>query len=307
MYKLIRIFNQNRKLFIMVLIIILAIYIGLILINHFVKLQNEEKMKQALMNQKAQIGTEGREFEIAGGVKREQETYKEEKLVIDKFIQYCNNKKFEEAYNLLTKDCKEVLFPNLDKFVKDYGETIFSTVKNYNIQAWKGNIYRVKIMEDLLANGKTAENNFIEQYYSVYGEKLNISNYIATNKYNKMKEKANVNVAVEKIDYYIDDAIAKVKVTNNRDTSIMLNTRDYADNIYLLDDNNIKYISVLNEVFDEEFIIAPKQTKEISIKLSIPYTKIDNVISFNIDSMISNYEQYVQTGNFRVIQFKIML
>ena len=308
MHKLIRFFNQNTKLIITVLIIILAIFIGLRLINYFVKLQNEENLKQNSQNNDLLIGMEDRDYEIAGGETRDPEFYKSEKQVIDNFISYCNNKNFEEAYNLLTPDCKDVMFPDVNTFIKEYGEKNFNTVKNYNIQAWNGNIYRVKIMEDLLANGKTADEGYIEQYYTVYDDELNINDYMGSNKYsNKTQEKANVNVTVERIDFYIDDAIVKIKVTNNRETSIMLNTRDYADNIYLSDDQNLKYVSILNEIEDDEFIIAPGETKEVSIKISMPYTKAENVYSFSIDNMLANYEQYEQLGESRAIQFKIAL
>ncbi len=308
MYKLIRFFNQNRKLIITILIIVLAVFIGLRLINHFVKIQNEQSLNNSQQELESQIGMENRNFEISGGETRDPEFYKSEKKVIDNFIFYCNNKNFEEAYNLLTPDCKDVMFPDVNTFIKEYGEKNFNTVKNYNIQAWNGNIYRVKIMEDLLANGKTADEGYIEQYYTVYDDELNINDYMGSNKYsNKTQEKANVNVTVERIDFYIDDAIVKIKVTNNRETSIMLNTRDYADNIYLSDDQNLKYVSILNEIEDDEFIIAPGETKEVSIKISMPYTKAENVYSFSIDNMLANYEQYEQLGESRAIQFKIAL
>ena len=305
MNKIVRYFNQNRQFIISIIVIIIACFIGLQLVNYFVRKQNEENLINISSQDKSITGTEDRDYQIAEGETRDEVIYKSEKYVIEEFISNCNAKKFEDAYSLLTQNCKDLLYPDLATFVKQYGQKNFATEKDYNIQAWSTNIYRVKLMENLLANGKTADTDYIEQYFTVYNDKINIGSYVGTKKLNKTVQKANVEITLEKLDSYIDYSIVTLKIVNNRDSSIMLNTRDYADNIYLLDKNKLKYVAFLHELNDDEFIIGSGSSKTVSIKFDSPYTKADEITSLCITNMISNYEQYQQLGDSRLIQFFI--
>ena len=96
-----------------------------------------------------------------------------------------------------------------------------------------------------------------------------------------------------------------INVQNNRETSIMLNSEDYSDNVYMLDDNNSKFVALLHELSQDEMIIEPGQTKEVSIKFDVPYSKVDDIKYLNFDNVISNYEQYLELGDSRIIQFSI--
>ena len=46
---------------------------------------------------------------------------------------------------------------------------------------------------------------------------------------------------------------------------------------------------------------------DISIKFDIPYTKSNDIKVFKMDNIISNYEQYQEVGDSRVIQISIDL
>ena len=56
--------------------------------------------------------------------------------IIDNFIEYCNNGNVKEAYDLLSSDCKESKYPNVDIFTNNYYNKIFETSKTYTVQAW---------------------------------------------------------------------------------------------------------------------------------------------------------------------------
>ena len=105
----------------------------------------------------------------------------------------------------------------------------------------------------------------------------------------------------------MDYSIIKMNILNGRNTSIMLNSEDYADNVYLKDDKDLKFVAFLHELSQDEFIIEAGKSKEISIKFDVPYSKIDQIESFNMDNIIANYEQYQQVGDSRVIQISIGL
>ena len=67
----------------------------------------------------------------------------------------------------------------------------------------------------------------------------------------------------------------------------------------------LKYVAFLHELNDDEFIIGSGSSKTVSIKFDSPYTKADEITSLCITNMISNYEQYQQLGDSRLIQFFI--
>ena len=81
--------------------------------------------------------------------------------IIDDFISDCNNGKPEDAYNLLSDDCKTLIFPSLQEFKDNYYSKIFNSFKRYTTQAWiTGNArytYLINFKEDSLATRKTNE------------------------------------------------------------------------------------------------------------------------------------------------------
>ena len=95
---------------------------------------------------------------------------KEAKKIIDNFVTYCNNGEIEEAYNLLSEECKEELFPDLETFKNNYHSKIFTDYKMYNLMAWINSdncfTYKVEITEDILTTGGASELN-IEDYYTI--------------------------------------------------------------------------------------------------------------------------------------------
>ena len=126
---IIRYYNQNRKkIWGIVIIIIFAIV--------FLKLLNVTYLKQT----KNKI--ENNDFEVAktNTITQEENSntkYSSDKSsidgssvskgnlenvqnVFDNFFNACNNQKYEEAYNLLTDKCKELVYPSLKSFKLNY-------------------------------------------------------------------------------------------------------------------------------------------------------------------------------------------
>lgn len=83
--------------------------------------------------------------------------------LMDNFISYCNSKQIEEAYNLLTDECKEELFSNdIENFKINYVEKIFTTTKTYSMQSWinfTNPTYKVKITRRYTCNRKCRGRN----------------------------------------------------------------------------------------------------------------------------------------------------
>ena len=45
--------------------------------------------------------------------------------IIIKFIDYCNSGEINSAYELLSDDCKQILFPSIESFLNNYYNRIF--------------------------------------------------------------------------------------------------------------------------------------------------------------------------------------
>lgn len=48
---------------------------------------------------------------------------------VNQFVDLCNEQKIEEAYNLLSEECKEEVYPSLDSFRNNYYNAIFNGQK----------------------------------------------------------------------------------------------------------------------------------------------------------------------------------
>lgn len=85
----------------------------------------------------------------------EQEKELEKKNYISKFIDYCNSKEIEKAYDMLSKKCKEEKYSTIEDFENKYIK------QNYNLKIDKymikkeNNLYEVYLTEDMLVTGKT--------------------------------------------------------------------------------------------------------------------------------------------------------
>ena len=64
-------------------------------------------------------------------------------------MEYCNNKEYESAYNLLDEDFKNLYFEDIDNF-KKYINVVFKTKRIYNTEYYSNTdniyIYNVKMI-----------------------------------------------------------------------------------------------------------------------------------------------------------------
>lgn len=109
-------------------------------------------------------------------------TVKEDKTnrkLVEQFLEYCKNNKIEEAYNLISAECKEEKYKTLADFKTNYYNKIFNKKRSIEIKKQKNNSYKVTFYEDMLETGKADENTSITDYYTIQDSiieiKLNIN------------------------------------------------------------------------------------------------------------------------------------
>ena len=308
MYNLIRFYNQNRKKIFKIILIIVFI-IGMIqLLNYFAKnpqlmknngqvlpnniIVNNNKVDSQLVSDKSLIS----------GERVPTEKLETDSQVIEEFIEYCNNKEINEAYELLTNSCKEVMFPTIQDFYNIYYMNIFNEEKRiYTIQNWSSSIYQVRFTEDILSSGKLYGNETKQDYISIKREdgknKVNINSYIERYKTNRKTEYKDIEITVTSIDRYMDYEVYNLSVKNNSEDTILLDTYDDTTSIYLLDNKGMKYYSNKGGLIENKLIVEGKFTNTLQIKFNNSFSSSREIKNLVFSKLVLNYNEYLDVEN----------
>ncbi len=301
MYNLIRFFNQNRRK-IIIIILFIVFLLGIIqLLNYFAKKENNTNnaknesiaenliIKNEVVSQKSAIS----------GTNISTKNLKKDTDVIGKFIEYCNSKNIEGAYELLTDECKEVMFPSIEDFNRVYYEHIFNNqARSYTVENWISNTYKIEYSNDILSTGKIDNDIGLLDYITVVeinGEyKLNINNYVGRSIPNKTTEIKDILITINSIDSYMDYEIYNLSVENKSDNTILLDTNDSTKSVYLQDTNDTKYYFYNNEVIQNRLKVQSKLKNTIEIKFMNPYTSGRTIKKLVFSNLVLNYDEYKQ-------------
>ena len=101
-----------------------------------------------------------------------------EKKTINQFIQYCNEQKIKEAYEMLSDSCKSKKFSTVDIFKEEYINKKFNIkICDYEINKQEDNTYIISLIEDMIVTGKT--NSSKETIYKIEGILKNEINIVS--------------------------------------------------------------------------------------------------------------------------------
>lgn len=232
---------------------------------------------------------------ISGGTVN-QEKVEKINSTISKFLQYCKSENYEEAYNMISSDCKQKRYKTLEEFTNKYVKTKFNKSYVYEIEEWIGNTYRVSISEDKLATGEVGNDKKLVEYITIVREdsqnKLNINDYVGQRTLNKETTQNNVKITVVSRETYMDYEIYNFKIENQSNKTIKLDAFEKTDSIYLEDSNGYKYNAYSHEILEDELIILPKRTFQMSIKFSNAYSSNTNIKKIVFSNLILDYDQY---------------
>ena len=149
---------------------------------------------------------------------------------VEEYFNYCNSKNYEQAYNILTDQCKEYLYDNELSLFQEYVDSIFTQNKIYNLQNYSNidgiYVYDLIILDDIESTGTT-------EGYEPYKEKIalrkegnefKISNqgYIESKTYNKFAEDENLKVTIKSKDVSYRREGYNVTITNKTDKYLVL-------------------------------------------------------------------------------------
>ncbi len=306
MNRLRRWYNQNTKNIWILVGVVAIIIIGIQLVNSFYKRENEELLNNTVeqntdINSSYNNITIGDERSSLTGDKLS-EGQKTEIGTIDQFISYCNEQDIESAYNLLTDECKEEMYPELQNFQNSYYDEVFAGAKkNVSVENWTSNIYKIEINEDFLSTGVYSKENTMQDYITVekYEDeyKLNINGYIGRKEKNDEKEENNIKMTVKEVNSYMDYETYKIEITNNSENTILLDDGVDINAMYIEDTNDVKYSAYTHEINSAELRVSPRETKTISIKYYSRYISSKDINRLVFSRMVLDYDSYSQYTN----------
>ena len=122
---IIRYYNQNRKRIwgIIIIIIFAIVFLKLLNVTYLKQTKNKienndfEVAKTNTITQEENSNTKySSDKSSIDGSSVSKSNLENIQNVLDNFFNACNNQKYEEAYNLLTDRCKELVYPSLKSF-----------------------------------------------------------------------------------------------------------------------------------------------------------------------------------------------
>lgn len=291
-----RFINKNQELIKKVIIIIVFVFIGIKLLNF--AYEKDEENKRIQLSQNDINAEKNEEINITENTIESNSI----DITMSSFVNFCNEKKIEEAYKMLTQECKKAMFPTVDDFEKIYINNVYNIKREYELTKWsaEGNITTclVTLYGDLLATGGTA--NSKQEFYTFVEEesgnyKLNINNYIYGEDRKSEITTRNITVKINHVDIYEEYEEAKITIKNNTGKTICLTGNKYNKNIYLQNSSGISYSSLSSKFDKENIVMKPNSIQSFTVKFNKLYSATNKATKLVLSDVILDYESYLNS------------
>lgn len=302
MHKLLRYYSQNRlKIWATIIGIILLIVIIQVL-NSWAKIDNQTEEAGETTDNVVSYANESESIISGGSVS---EVYQDEfGKIITEFFNYCISNQTEEAYNMLSTECKDTLYQTESIFRQSYINEKFEGDKDFSFQSWISSgslyIYQVRIFDNMLSTGKV-DDEYYEDYVTLVkeddGYKLNVNNLVGIKDINEKFEQDGITMTVIQAQTYMDYEIYEINIKNSTENTIMLDSRNDTDTTYIVDSNGNKYSARLSRNTEEELIINPKESKTVQIEFTDSYRDGIRIVGIGFEDIVLNYNSYLENQN----------
>lgn len=293
MNKIIRYYNSNRREIFIIIIIIVIIIVLLKFVNLKVKENNEKKLANILQVNTSTSVEKNKQQSIITG-KQNEVSGKKDIETITEFIEYCNSGDTQSAYNLLSDDCKNEIFPTIEYFVDNYYKNNFATEKIFNIQNWVSTTYKVDLKENNIYTGNingSSIQDFITVVKQENENKININNYIGKKNIEKEENNQNLNIKVIEKNIYTKYEIYTLEIKNDNNYKVILDNLNTTDGIYITGDNQMKYSAYTHELSKEELMLDNKSVIKVRIKFANSYVKDREINKITFAKVIINEDE----------------
>lgn len=251
---------------------------------------------------------------IIAGSNVSEEQYEKDSNLVDTFLELCNNGQVEEAYNLLSDECKEELYPTIELFKSKYYDYIFDKKRVCNLQSWistsKYTIYRIRYSNSMLETGTYDEKDVYEDYITLNKkneeEKISIGNFIDFEQCNIITRTSGIEATVVAKKIYLMNEEYEIYIKNNTDKTILLDNLEPSAKIWLIADGNY-FRTYSNKLYMSDLIIEPGETNKVVIRFmkNLGNNKNSDEIQFlnvikDYDTYIENKEGYTDIANIEI-------
>lgn len=228
--------------------------------------------------------------------------YKTDTNIVNKFLDFCNNANVNEAYQLLSDECKTELYPTIEYFKNNYYNNIFDKKREYNLQSWistsKYTVYKIRYTNSMLSTGTYNQDDVYEDYITLIKnnneEKISIGNLVGIENCNILSRIDGLEVTIIKKKIYISDEEYEIKVTNNTDKTILLDNLKTNQTINLIGSTGTNYGAYTNKLFLINLTINPRTTKNITIKFKKNFSSGNKSEYIEFSNIIKDYYAYIQ-------------
>ena len=232
---------------------------------------------------------------------------------IEQYVEYCNNGEYENAYNMISDDCKNDNFNTLYQF-ESYVSNKFTNKKIYSIQNYSNfngkYIYSIKLYDDILATGLTNSSYKYheEKVTASYDEDKNIvfsvGNFIEKKDIKSVQENDYLKVDVKSKRVRYEFEIYEVKLTNRSEKTIVIEN-GYVDDEVLLDIG----ADLRTELDRKDIILQPNVSKTVNIIFNKFFDdgRDAKYLIFNSIRVVENYIENNSNEENSIYKFSMQL
>ncbi len=187
---------------------------------------------------------------------------------VEQYINYCNEGDYNNAYNMISEDCKTEYFGSITNF-SEYVKNKFYQKRNYAIQSYSTfndkYIYTVKLFDDFLATGLTnsqyryQEEKIVASYDEDKNIVFSVGNFIEKNTIQSVQENEylKVDVKYQIIKYSFEEYA--IKLTNRSNYTVIIQNSEANDKEIVMNLGQ----ELRNNEKTEEVILEPGESKTI--------------------------------------------
>lgn len=296
--KFFRFINQNRNIIILVALICAFIVLLIKTLNGF--LSNPQEDNDDGQNNLSNDIQKTKNSVISNST-LDDNTAQDNYEVLEKFIQLCNENNSAEAYELLSDECKQNVYPNLEGFTQNYVNIVFKNKKSFDAKNWieYGDYitYLITYTGDIISTGDVNNDKF-QDYITIDSKnnKLNINKYIRRKKINKTTDEKNIKFIINYVDIYKDYEIYNISVENKNNNEIVLDNLSSVSGTYIETSEDTKINCSNYEAGKNSFTYGEGVSKNIKLKFIKQYnTEIeDNKIVFSTAVLDENNTEEIE-------------
>lgn len=294
MNKIIQLWNQNRQKIIIGALVVVFVIILIQVLNQLAEKNIQNNMQSGFLLKE---NTEGLPTtSIITGETIDTQTTKSNVSVIEDFIKKCNNKDISGAYDMLTEDCKKVLFTSQENFEKGYYNILFNKNKTAKIENYKNSknlyTYRVSLYDDILSTGDVSSKIPSVDYITIKNDKININGLVNIQELNKSTQKDNIKATIIRKEIYIDYEIYQMSMENNTKNKIILDTRQNKKSMYITTSQNTTYSAFASEIVSNLLEIPVGINREYRIKYNKSYNPSINTTAVVFEDIVLDADTY---------------